>query len=86
MGAAPAISIAGSSSDQKDAATMMPAAKPSIILSTLFLISLKKNTIPAPSAVINQVKQVDASARSTGFFIANKVSINYLFRLTLIIY
>ena len=39
-----AIAIAGSSKDQKLAATITPAAKPSIIFSTRLLIVLKKKT------------------------------------------
>ena len=85
MGALCAISMAGSKSDQKEAATIMPAAKPSIIFSTRLFISLKKKTMPAPSAVINQVKQVEASAKSTGSFIFVKNSIGHLSCLTLII-
>ena len=41
--------------------------------------------MPAPSAVINQVKQVEARAKSTGSFILAKNSIGHLSCLTLII-
>jgi len=51
-------SMAGESKDQKLAAIITPAAKPSIESRTFLLISLKKKTIAAPSAVIPQVKRV----------------------------
>ena len=69
---ASAISIAGFSSDQKLAAIITPAANPSIELSTLLLIDLKKNTMAAPKAVTPQVKSVAKSARSTGFISSNE--------------
>jgi hypothetical protein len=61
--------MAGAKSDQKEAATIIPAAKPSIIFKTLLLISLKKNTIAAPSAVMNQVKPVAIRANKIGSLI-----------------
>ena len=60
------ISIAGASSDQKLAAIMMPAAKPSMAFSTRLLTVLKKNTPAAPRAVIAHVKHVARSAARTG--------------------
>jgi hypothetical protein len=44
-------SMAGSKSDQKDAAIITPAANPIIISNTLGFMDLKKKTSPAPSAV-----------------------------------
>ncbi len=44
------ISIAGASSDQKLAAIMIPAAKPSMAFSTRLLTVLKKNTPAAPTS------------------------------------
>ena len=49
--------MAGASSDQKLAAIMTPAAKPSIASSSLRLTVLKKKTTAAPRAVTPQVKQ-----------------------------
>ena len=60
-----AISIAGANKDQKLAAIITPAANPSIVLRTRWLISLKKNTIAAPSAVSAQVIRVANSANNT---------------------
>jgi hypothetical protein len=57
-----AISMDGASSDQKLAAIITPAAKPSIPSRKRRLTSLKKNTTLAPSAVTNQVKQVARNA------------------------
>ena len=53
-----AISIDGLSNDQKDAAIITPAAKPSIASKTFLFIFLKQKTSPAPIAVILQVKSV----------------------------
>ena len=55
-------SIAGESNDQKLAAIITPAAKASIPFKTFLLISLKKITPDAPSAVTSQVKQPAKSA------------------------
>lgn len=54
----PDISIAGFRSDQKLAAIMTPAAKPSIVSKTQSLMVLKKSTKLEPTAVMNQVKSV----------------------------
>ena len=54
--------MAGASSDQKLAAIMTPAAKPSMASSTRRLMVLKPNTRLAPSAVTNQVNSVPSSA------------------------
>src|SRR5688572_31670740 len=60
------ISIAGLSSDQKLAAIITPAVKPSAVSSALRLTSRKKNTAPAPRAVRPQVNVDAASACITG--------------------
>src|SRR5688500_4651757 len=65
------ISIAGLSSDQKLAAIITPAVKPSAVSSALRLTSRKKNTAPAPRAVSPQVNVVAASACITGDHPAN---------------
>jgi len=59
-------SIAGANKDQKLAAIITPAANPSIPSRIFLLTSLKKNTRPAPAAVIPQVKRPAAKACSTG--------------------
>lgn len=61
------ISIAGARSDQKLAASITPAAKPSIILPHFLFKFLKKNTSEAPAAVQAHVKIPARSANSTGF-------------------
>ena len=61
-----AISIPGASNDQKLAAIITPAAKPSIPSRSFRLIDLKKNTIPAPAPVMNHVKQVARKACMIG--------------------
>jgi hypothetical protein len=48
----------GARRDQKLAAIITPAAKPSIASRTFLFIVLKKNTIAAPRAVTPQVKRV----------------------------
>src|SRR5690554_5789177 len=53
-------------SDQKLAAIMTPAAKPSIVSKTFLLMVLKKNTREAPSAVTPHVKSVANSACVVG--------------------
>ena len=58
-----AISMAGISKDQTDAAIITPAAKPRNTFCMVWDISfLKKNTIPAPSTVARQVKPVPKAA------------------------
>ena len=59
-------SIDGASNDQKLAAIMTPAAKPSMASRTPFRMLLKKNTIADPRAVRPQVKSVATSAWATG--------------------
>ncbi|BBO77394.1 hypothetical protein DSCW_48110 [Desulfosarcina widdelii] len=61
-----AISIAGASKDQYDAAIITPAANPSIASKTFRLMVLKKKTSPEPSAVMNQVNNVAIKAWRTG--------------------
>ena len=61
-----AISIAGASSDQKLAAIITPAAKPSMASSTRRLMVLKTKTRPAPSAVTAQVNSVPARLEGCG--------------------
>jgi hypothetical protein len=61
------MSIAGANSDQKLAAIITPAAKPSMASRTFLLMVLKKKTTPAPAAVTAQVKQVANSAWMMGF-------------------
>jgi hypothetical protein len=56
------ISIAGAKSDQKLAAIITPAAKPSIISSVLRFKLLNMKTIAEPSAVTNNVKHVAKKA------------------------
>ena len=48
--------MAGASSDQKLAAIITPAAKPSMAFSSERLTFLARNTVAAPAAVIPQVK------------------------------
>jgi len=50
--------MAGDSNDQKLAAIITPAAKPSIASRTFLSISLKKKTMAAPKAVRPHVKRV----------------------------
>ncbi len=63
-----AISIEGLSSDQKLAAIITPAAKPNIEFKIRLSIVLKKNTMDAPKAVIDQVNRVAISAIITGLY------------------
>ena len=63
-------SIAGASSDQKLAATITPAASPSMPSSALRLKLRVKNTGTAPSAVMNQVNNVAMNACRTGCSVA----------------
>src|SRR5690606_39072962 len=69
-----AIAMAGLSSDQKLAAIITPAVKPSAASSALRLTSLKKKTTAAPSAVTPHVKSVAARACQTGGHAANASS------------
>src|SRR5688572_10360647 len=62
-----AISMDGASNDQKLAAIITPAAKPSIPSKNLRLTCLKKKTRLAPNAVTNHVKQVARNACQIGF-------------------
>ena len=57
--------IAGSSKDQKLAAIITPAEKPSIRFRVLTLGDVKKTTVAAPSAVTSQVPSVAISAITT---------------------
>ncbi len=59
-------SIAGARSDQKLAAIMTPAAKPSIASRSFRGTFLVPNTRAAPSAVIPHVKSVAINACKTG--------------------
>ena len=68
--------MAGLSSDQKLAAIMTPAVKPSAASSALGLTSLKKKTAPAPMAVRPQVKIVAASACHTTGHVENASSMH----------
>jgi hypothetical protein len=61
-----AISMAGANKDQKLAAIIIPAAKPSIPSRTCRLIVLNINTDPAPMAVSAHVKRVAISACTMG--------------------
>jgi hypothetical protein len=61
-----AISIAGASSDQKLAAIITPAAKPSIASNTLRFTALVKKTPARPRAVSPHVNSVAKSACATG--------------------
>ncbi len=61
-----AISMAGASSDQKLAAIITPAAKPSIVSSSLRLTVRVRKTVAAPRAVMPQVKPVASRACKTG--------------------
>jgi hypothetical protein len=63
--------MAGASSDQKLAAIITPAAKPSIQSSTLRDMSRRQKTTAAPRAVISQVKQVASKAWRTGWKVEN---------------
>jgi hypothetical protein len=62
------ISIAGLRSDQKLAAIITPAAKPSIEFKIFLFIDLKKKTMDAPRAVIPQVNKVAKRANNTGLY------------------
>ena len=61
-----AISMAGARSDQKLAAIMTPAAKPSMLSSIFRFTFLVIKTTAAPRAVKNHVNNVPDSACSTG--------------------
>ena len=61
------ISILGANKDQKLAAIITPAAKPSIRLKNFRFMFLKKKTRDAPRAVTPHVKSVPKSANKTGF-------------------
>jgi hypothetical protein len=58
--------MAGSKRDQKLAAIITPAAKPSMPSSSRRFISLNKKTAAAPRAVTPQVKHVARSAWRMG--------------------
>jgi hypothetical protein len=64
--------MAGFKSDQKLAAIMTPAAKPSIALSTFLLIDLKKKTMAEPNAVTNHVNIVARKANNIGSYSINQ--------------
>ena len=66
--------MAGLSSDQKLAAIITPAVKPSALSRAFRLTSLKKKTAPAPTAVTPQVKSVAARACQTAGQAANPSS------------
>jgi hypothetical protein len=61
-----AMAMEGERREKKDAATMTPAAKPSIASKMLLLTVLKKNTKLAPKRVTPQVKVVAMSAHTGG--------------------
>ena len=61
-----AISMAGESRDQNEAAIITPAAKPNIPSIIVLLIFLKKKTTDAPRAVTPQVNNVANKANTTG--------------------
>jgi hypothetical protein len=65
------ISMAGFNRDQKLAAIITPAAKPSIEFNNRLSMVLKKNTIAAPNAVTPHVKSVAKSAKNTGLYLSN---------------
>ena len=60
------ISMAGANNDQKLAAIITPAAKPSIEFKTFCSIFLKKKTIDAPKAVTPHVNKAAINASNTG--------------------
>ena len=66
-----ALSMAGCSNDQKLAATMTPAANPSIRFSVFPLGVLKKTTVAAPRAVTDQVPNVATRAITKISFISH---------------
>lgn len=55
-------SIDGARRDQKAAASITPALKPSIVSKIFLFISLKKQTVSAPKAVIPHVNKVAKNA------------------------
>ena len=65
------IAMAGASSDQKLAAIITPAAKPSMAFSRERLTLLVRKTVAAPAAVMPQVKMVARSAWIMGLSVAN---------------
>ena len=65
-------------SDQKLAAIITPAAKPSMPSSTFLLMVLKKKTSAAPNAVTNQVNNVAIRACNTVFSPTNQSTISRL--------
>jgi len=67
-----AIWIAGASRDQKLAAVITPAAKPSIPSRTLRFTVLNTKTRPAPAAVTPHVKQVASKACRIGLCCLNQ--------------
>ncbi len=74
---ASALSMAGCSSDQKLAATMTPAEKPSIRFSAFVSGVLKKTTVAAPRAVTSQVPSVAANAIIMTSFISHPLYTAY---------
>lgn len=58
--------MAGAGSDQKLAAIITPAAKPSEVSSTLLLGVLAVKTMAAPEATMDHVKHVASRAWITG--------------------
>ncbi len=75
---ASAISMAGFKRDQKLAAIITPAAKPSIVSSAFLFSDLKKKTTEAPRAVTPHVKQVAKKAMKIGFCSCNQCMRNDL--------
>ena len=71
----PHSSMAGARSDQKLAAIITPAPKPSMILSTFLFTSRKKKTTAAPRAVMAQVKRVARSPCTTGFMFSKNSTV-----------
>lgn len=65
-------SRAGAINDQKDAAIIIPAEKPSTVSRTFLLIDLKKKTVKAPRDVTNQVNKHAIKACMTGLILPNQ--------------
>ena len=73
-GSCSALAMAGSKSDQKLAAIMTPAEKPSMRFRTFGRGDVKKTTVAAPRAVTNHVPSVAISAIRTKEFISHLLS------------
>ena len=73
-GSSSARAMAGSSSDQKLAAIITPAEKPSMRFSTLTRGDVKKTTVAAPRAVTSQVPSVAINAITIKESIAHLLS------------